>query len=119
MRNQRRSGCYGRSHYLLKWTKALCFLIFLVTRAEGRSFFNRQSSSQVDDPYGVLGVGRYASTDEIKSAYRAKVCFGCTKMVTRLRFLTSSIYPVIVSHAVVCFFLLTTPFTTTGKSVAP
>jgi len=56
----------------LKWTKALCFLIFLVTRAEGRSFFNRQSSSQVDDPYGVLGVGRYASTDEIKSAYRAK-----------------------------------------------
>ncbi|CAJ1953900.1 unnamed protein product [Cylindrotheca closterium] len=50
-----------------------CLLVFLVTRTEGRSFFDRQHSShQVDDPYGALGVGRYASNDEIKAAYRAK-----------------------------------------------
>lgn len=79
MRNQRQGGYHRtrrRRYSALTWTKALSFLIFLlVTTTEGNYFFDRQSSSDVEDPYGVLGVGHYASPDEIRAAYRAKVCF--------------------------------------------
>ena len=78
--HQSPKGRYPRRHVVPKLNKVLYLLllafILVTTPVEGRSyFFNRPSSSSpIDDPYVVLGLRRHASAEEIKTAYRAKVC---------------------------------------------